>query len=261
MKVIAIGDVVGRPGRTILCESAARLKDQYEAEFLIANVENAASGVGITPVIADEILEAGVDVMTSGNHIFDKKEVVPYIQSQPRLVRPANYPPDTPGRGLWVGSTNSGSQVAVINIQGRVFMPPNDSQFKIVDQIVNELSGRVKVVIVDHHAEASSEKIAMGRFLDGRVSAVVGSHTHVQMADEQILPAGTGYITDLGMTGPHDGIIGVKSELVLARFLRALPVRFETSTGAGVLHGVVIDIDERTGKASAIERLEVGAAG
>ncbi len=257
MKAIIIGDVVGRPGRTILRESVSRLKHQYEAEFVVANVENAASGVGITPVIADEILQAGVDVMTSGNHIFDKKEVVPYIESQPRLLRPANYPPDTPGRGVWIGSTNSGAQVAVVNIQGRVFMAPSDSPFKVVDQIVSEIAGRTKVILVDHHAEATSEKIAMGRFLDGRVSAVVGSHTHVQTADEQILPGATAYITDLGMTGPHDGIIGVKSELVLARFLRALPVRFETATGGGILHGVVIDIDERTGKAIAIERLRV----
>src|SRR4029434_6004986 len=196
------------------------LKEQHEAEFVVANIENAAEGAGLVPKVGDEILNAGVDVMTSGNHIFDKKEVIQYIENQPRLLRPANYAPDAPGRVLWLGSTGSGTQVAVINIQGRVFMPPTDCPFRTADRLIAEIGNRTSVVIVDHHAEATSEKLAMGRYLDGRVSVVVGTHTHVQTADEQILPRGTAYITDLGMTGPHDGVIGVQTDLVLTRFLR-----------------------------------------
>ncbi|HEU4391072.1 MAG TPA: TIGR00282 family metallophosphoesterase [Blastocatellia bacterium] len=257
MKVIIIGDVVGRPGRNVLCEVLPKLKEQHEAEFVVANVENAAGGAGANQRVCEEILHAGVDVMTSGNHIFDKREVIPYIESEPRLVRPANYAPDLPGRGLWLGSSASGVPVAVINLQGRVFMPPNDCQFRAADRLIGEIGNRATVVIVDHHAEATSEKIALGRYLDGRVSLVVGSHTHVQTADEQILPGGTGFITDLGMTGPFDGIIGVQSSLVVSRFLRGIPVRFETATGDARLHGIVADVDERIGKTVSIERLQV----
>jgi len=207
--------------------------------------------------MGDEILNAGVDVMTSGNHIFDKKEVIQYIENQPRLLRPANYAPDAPGRGLWLGSTASGTQVAVINIQGRVFMPPTDCPFRTADRLLAEIGNRASVVIVDHHAEATSEKLAMGRYLDGRVSAVVGTHTHVQTADEQILPSGTGYITDLGMTGPYDSVIGVESQLVITRFLRGLPIRYQTASDNPQLHGVVVEIDERSGKAVSILRLQV----
>jgi metallophosphoesterase (TIGR00282 family) len=257
MKVIIIGDIVGKPGRQALCQSLGRLKEQHEAEFIVANVENAAAGAGIIPRVGEEILAAGVDVMTSGNHIYDKKEVFKYIENETRLLRPANYPPETPGRGLWLGSTASGTPVAVINLQGRVFMPPTDCPFRAADRLIAEVKSRAAVIIVDHHAEATSEKWAMGRYLDSRVSVVVGTHTHVQTADEQILPGGTAYITDLGMTGPHDGIIGVESRIVLTRFLRGVPARFETSTGDALLHGVVVEIDERTGRATAIERLRV----
>ena len=257
MKVIIIGDIVGKPGRKILSESLGRLKEEHEAEFVIANVENAAAGAGIIPRIGVEILKAGVDVMTSGNHIYDKKAGIPYIESETRLLRPANYAPDAPGRGLWLGPTQSGTPVAVINIQGRVFMPSTDCPFRIADRLIEEVAGRAKVVIVDHHAEATSEKIAMGRYMDGRVSVVVGTHTHVQTADEQILPGGTAFITDLGMTGPHDGVIGVESSLVLSRFLRGLPVRFEPASGDARLNGVAVEIDERTGKAIHIERIQV----
>jgi len=224
MKVIIIGDVVGKPGRKVLTESLKRLKEQYEAEFVVANVENAAEGAGVVPKVGDEILNAGVDVMTSGNHIFDKKEVIQYIENQPRLLRPANYAPDAPGRGLWLGSTASGTQVAVINLQGRIFMPPTDCPFRAADRLLAEIGNRASVIIVDHHAEATSEKLAMGQYLDGRVSVVVGTHTHVQTADEQILRGGTGYITDLGMTGPYDSVIGVQSHLVITRFVRGLPM-------------------------------------
>lgn len=257
MKVIVIGDVVGKPGRKILGATLKTLKEQYEAEFVVANIENAAEGAGLVPRMGDEILNAGVDVMTSGNHIFDKKEVIQYIENQPRLLRPANYAPDAPGRGLWLGSTGSGTQVAVINIQGRVFMPPTDCPFRTADRLLAEIGNRTSVVIVDHHAEATSEKLAMGRYLDGRVSLVVGTHTHVQTADEQIFPGGTGYITDLGMTGPYESVIGVESQLVIARFVRGLPIRYQTASENPMLHGVVVEIDERTGKAVSILRLQV----
>jgi metallophosphoesterase (TIGR00282 family) len=258
MKVIVIGDIVGKPGRSILASTLRRLKEEHEAEFVVANVENAAEGAGVVPAVGDEILASGVDVMTSGNHIFDKREAIKYIEDQPRLLRPANYAPDAPGRGLWLGVSQSGTPIAVINVQGRIFMPPTECPFRTVDRLLEEESWGTHVIIVDHHAEATSEKEAMGRYLDGRVSLVVGTHTHVQTADETILPGGTAYITDLGMTGPHDSIIGVKSELVIARFLRGLPVRYETASGDIRLNGVVAEIDERTGKAVKIQRLSIG---
>ena len=257
MKVIIIGDVVGKPGRKILAATLQRLREHHEAEFVVANVENAAEGAGVIPKVGDEILNSGVDVMTSGNHIFDKKEVIQYIENQPRLLRPANYAPDAPGRGLWLGSSASGTQVAVINIQGRVFMPPTDCPFRTADRLLAEIGNRASVIIVDHHAEATSEKLAMGRYLDGRVSVVVGTHTHVQTADEQILAGGTGYITDLGMTGPYDSVIGVEAQLVITRFLRGLPIRYQTASENPQLHGVVVEIDERSGKAVSILRLQV----
>lgn len=256
MRALIIGDVVGSPGRKILCESLRKLKEQYEAEFTVVNVENAAGGAGLTTAIGEEILAAGADVMTSGNHIYDKKDVFPYIESEKRLLRPANYAPDAPGRGLWLGATESGTPVAVINLQGRVFMPPSECPFRTADRILSEIQSRASVVIVDHHAEATSEKITLGRYLDGRVSVVVGTHTHVQTADEEIFPGGTAYISDLGMTGPHDGVIGVDYEIVLTRFLRGLPARFETATGDARLNGVMVEIDERTGRAVSIERIQ-----
>jgi metallophosphoesterase (TIGR00282 family) len=257
MKVILIGDVVGKPGRRVLLANLKRLKDQHEAEFVVANVENAAEGAGLVPKVGDEILSAGVDVMTSGNHIYDKREVIAYIENEPRLLRPANYAPETPGRGMWVGSTASGTPVAVINVQGRVFMPPTDCPFHTADRLVNEASSRARVILVDHHAEATSEKQALGRYLDGRVSAVVGTHTHVQTADDQVLKGGTAYISDLGMTGPYESVIGVESELIIGRFLRGMPTRFETATDGAKLCGVVVEIDERSGRATRIERFQI----
>ena len=257
MKVILIGDIVGNPGREVLVRRLPSLKREVGAEFVVANVENAAGGAGVTRPVCEEILGAGVDVMTSGNHIYDKKDVLGYIGNEPRLLRPANYSPDSPGRGMWLGSTISGTQVAVINVQGRVFMPPTDCPFNAVDRLLAEVGNRARVIIVDVHAEATSEKLAMGRHLDGRVSAVVGTHTHVQTSDEQLLPGATAYITDLGMTGPHSGIIGVKSELVLTRFLKAVPARFETAEADATLNGVVIDVNERDGRASSIDRVSL----
>jgi metallophosphoesterase (TIGR00282 family) len=255
MKVIILGDVVGNPGRMVLCQSLRKLKEKHEAEFIVANVENAADGAGITAKIGDEILAAGVDVMTSGNHIYDKKEGIAYIENQPRLLRPANYAQDTPGRGSWLGSSESGTPIAVLNLQGRVFMPPTECPFRMADRLIEDVGGRARVIIVDLHAEATSEKIAMGRYLDGRVSVVVGTHTHVQTADEQIFPGGTAYLTDLGMTGPHDSVIGVQTQVIIQRFLRGMPSRFETATDDARVNGVVVEIDERTGKAISIERL------
>ncbi|MBI3649730.1 MAG: TIGR00282 family metallophosphoesterase [Acidobacteria bacterium] len=259
MNVIILGDVVGKPGIQVLCQSLGKLKAQHEAEFVVVNVENAADGAGLTAQIGEQILAAGVDVMTSGNHIYDKKDVIKYIENQPRLLRPANYAPETPGRGLWLGSTNSGTQVAVINVQGRVFMPPTDCPFRVADKLISEIGKRAAIIIVDHHAEATSEKVALGRYLDGRVSVVVGTHTHVQTADEQIFANGTAYITDLGMTGPHDSVIGVDSQIVIQRFLRGMPNRFETATDDARVNGIVVELDERTGKAVRIERIQVKA--
>ena len=257
MKAIILGDVVGRPGRTVLNELLKRLRDEHEAEFVVANVENAAAGAGIIPRVGEEILQAGVDVMTSGNHVFDKKDALEYIEKNLRLLRPANYPPDSPGRGVWLGSTVSGTPVAVINIQGRVFMPPNDCPFRTVDRLVTELRSRATVLIVDHHAEATSEKVAMGRYLDGRVSVVVGTHTHVQTSDAGLLPRGTAFITDAGMTGPHDSVIGVEAELAIRRMRTGLPVRFETARGGVRIEGALIECDAETGKASSIEAVRV----
>ena len=259
MKVLIFGDVVGKPGITVLCQTLRKLKEQHEAEFVVVNVENAADGAGITAKIGDEILAAGVDVMTSGNHIYDKREGIAYIETQPRLLRPANYAPDTPGRGLWLGSTNAGTPIAVLNVQGRVFMPPSECPFRTADKLIQEIGNRAAVIILDHHAEATSEKQAMGRYLDGRVSVVVGTHTHVQTADEQVLPGGTAYITDLGMTGPHDSIIGVESQIVIQRFLRGMPNRFETASGDARVSGIIVEINESTGKAVSIERIQANA--
>lgn len=252
-----IGDIVGRPGRNVVVERLKEIRREREIDFVVANVENAAAGFGLMPYMGEEFLEAGVDVMTSGNHIFDKRDVIDYIKDQPRLLRPANYPEDVPGRGLWLGNTKKGVAVAVINIQGRVFMAPNDCPFRAVDRLINSVSDKAKVILVDHHAEASSEKVAMGWYLDGRVSAVVGTHTHVPTADERVLHNGTAYITDLGMTGPYDSVIGIDKEMIVDRFLRGLPRRFEPAEREVKLSGVIIEVDERTGQARAITRIQV----
>src|SRR5215510_7756880 len=206
-RVLLTGDTMARAGRRVLEERLHSLREQFEIDFVVTNVENAAGGFSITSRIAQDLFAAGVDVMTSGNHIFDKKEILEFIEREPRLLRPANYAPGVPGKGRWVGKAK-GLPVAVINLQGRVFMPPCDDPFRVADAQLAALEPSVKIILVDMHAEATSEKMAMGRYLDGRVSAVYGTHTHVQTADEQIMPEGTAYLTDLGMTGPHDGVIG-----------------------------------------------------
>jgi 2',3'-cyclic-nucleotide 2'-phosphodiesterase len=257
MRILITGDCVGRAGRRALPETLGALRRDRELDLVIANVENAAAGFSITARIAEELFAAGVDVMTSGNHIFDKKEVLEYIKREPRLLRPANYPPSVPGAGRWVGEV-SGVPVAVINLQGRVFMPAtSDDPFRAADAELASLDPRIKVVVVDVHAETTSEKMALGRYLDGRVSAVVGTHTHVQTADEQILPGGTAYITDLGMTGPHDGVIGMQTAIILERYLTGLNVRMEPGEGDVQLNGLIVEVGADNGKAVRVERVRL----
>lgn len=255
MKLLFIGDVVGRPGRELVRKGLGALVDHHGADIVIANVENAAAGFGITKDIGDAFLDWGVDVMTSGNHIWDKKEALDYIAHERRLLRPANYPAGAPGRGSYLAQTRDGRAVGVVNVMGRVFMTPIDDPFQVVLRELDELRARTKVIVVDFHAEATSEKIAMGWHLDGRATLVVGTHTHVQTADERVLPNGTAYLTDAGMTGPHDSIIGMETEPSLARFLTAMPSRFEPASGNPRLNGVLVEADDRTGRATAITRL------
>jgi hypothetical protein len=259
MRLLFIGDIVGRPGRDLVRHGLRGLVEHYRADLVIANAENAAAGFGITRDIGDQLLDWGVDVMTSGNHIWDKKEALDYIGAEPRLIRPANYPPGAPGNGSYVARARSGPAVGVINIMGRVFMLNIDDPFQVVMRELDAIKQRARIVFVDFHAEATSEKIAMGWHLDGKVTAVVGTHTHVQTADERILPKGTAYLTDVGMTGPHDSIIGVEVEPALSRFLTALPQKFETATANPRLHAVAIEADEQTGRATDIERISLSA--
>jgi metallophosphoesterase (TIGR00282 family) len=255
VRILFIGDIVGRPGRQLVKTGLTGLVSRHDVDFVIANGENAAAGFGITREIGDELLDLGIDVLTSGNHIWDKKEALDYIGVESRLLRPANYPAGVPGNGSYVGRARNGQSVGVINAMGRVFMLNIDDPFAVVLREIEALRARARVIFVDFHAEATSEKIAMGWHLDGRVTAVVGTHTHVQTADERILPKGTAYLTDAGMTGPHDSVIGVEIEPALGRFLTALPSRFETATANPRLNAVLIDADDATGKATDIERL------
>ena len=251
-----IGDVVSKPGRIAVLERIQDLREQHQIDLAIMNAENLAGGFSVTPSLCEQLFSSGIDVMTSGNHIFDKKEAIDYIRKQPRLIRPANYPPNTPGNGCWVGEVN-GTRVAVMNVMGRVFMPPSDDPFRVIDSLLESLSSETTVRIVDVHAEATSEKVAMGWHLDGRVSAVLGTHTHVQTADERILPGGTAYLTDLGMTGSYAGVIGMNKVDVIARFTSVTAKRAEHSSGDVRICAAVIDIDEDTGQARGIQRLSL----
>jgi metallophosphoesterase (TIGR00282 family) len=255
MNILFIGDIFGRPGRDLVRRGLRPLVRRYAIDFVVANVENAAGGFGITREVGDSLAGAGVDVMTSGNHVWDKKEALDYVSAEPRLLRPANYPAGVPGRGSVLARTATGRGVGVVNLMGRVFMHPLDDPFSGALREIETFAGRTRVILVDFHAEATSEKIAMGWHLDGRVTAVIGTHTHVQTADERILPNGTAYITDAGMTGPHDSIIGTEVQPALARFLTGMPSRFEPAGGNPRLHGVVIGVDEETGRAASITRL------
>lgn len=260
IRFLFIGDIVGRPGRDLVRRGVAALRDYHQLDLVIANAENAAAGFGITRDLGEQILDAGVDVMTSGNHIWDKKEAIDYIGIEPRLLRPLNFPVGVPGNGSYIARTDSGVSVGVVNAMGRVFMLNIDDPFAGVLREIEKVKQRARIVFVDFHAEATSEKIAMGWHLDGKVTAVVGTHTHVQTADDRILPKGTAYLTDVGMTGPHDSIIGVEVEPALSRFLTGMPARFETATGNPRLNGVIIEADETTGLATDIERISYSLA-
>jgi metallophosphoesterase (TIGR00282 family) len=258
MNILMVGDVFGEPGRAALARHLPRLRQEHAIDFCVVNIENAASGFGVTPPMARQALEQGADVLTSGNHIWDRREIVEYISKENLLLRPANFPAGTPGAGF-ITIKAGPYRVAVLNLMGRVFMHPIDCPFRKADEVVPELRRETPIILVDMHAEATSESVAMGWYLDGRVSAVVGTHRHVQTADERVLPGGTAYITDLGMTGPTDGVIGVDRDLILQRFVSQMPVRFEPAKGPAALHGVVIVVDPESGRASDIRRLRVAA--
>jgi metallophosphoesterase (TIGR00282 family) len=258
MNVLFVADIFGAPGRRAVRDLLPELVSSMGIDFLIANVENAAAGFGVTKDILEEMKSLGVECMTSGNHIWDRREVLPVLDQEPLLLRPHNYPPGVPGTGAKVFRTRAGVPVLVLNLMGRVFMNDIECPFRTADHVLETMGDQAKVIFVDFHAEATAEKIALCWHLDGRVSAVIGTHTHVQTADEQIFPKGTGYLTDAGMTGPHDSVIGVQKELAIRKFLTQLPTRFEPATGGVKLHGVHLEIDEETGRCRHIARVAVG---
>lgn len=253
MNLLFIGDIFASPGRRIVADHLRDIIATQQIDLAIANAENAAGGFGLTPSIAEDLFSLGLDVLTSGNHIWDKKEIYDYVGRQPRLLRPGNYP-QAPGSGVIVLNARNGTPCAIVNLQGRTHMPPIDCPFRKADQILAELPPAVKVRFVDFHAEVTSEKMAMGWYLDGRVSAVIGTHTHIATADTRILPGGTAYQTDCGMTGPYDSVIGVETDIILQRFLTGLPLRMEAAKQGAELNAVILDIDESSGRARAIRR-------
>ncbi|HEY7411608.1 MAG TPA: TIGR00282 family metallophosphoesterase [Vicinamibacteria bacterium] len=257
MNILVVGDVVGSPGRSIMKKALPLVFRKHDVEYCIANVENAAGGFGVTREICDEIMAMGVDCLTSGNHIWDKKEIIPVVGQIPQLLRPANYPSGQPGRGSYVGQArDSRVPVATLNLSGRVFMNGAlDDPFAKAEEEVARLRKEARIIVVDMHGEASSEKTAMGHFLDGKVAVVFGTHTHVPTCDHRVLPGGTAYVTDLGMTGPYDSCIGVEKEVVIARFVSGMPNRFETAKNDPRLAAAVVDVDPETGRARAIERM------
>lgn len=256
-RILFIGDIFGQPGRRIVKEKLPELVKEFNPDLTLANGENAAAGFGITPPLAEELLGLGIAVLTSGNHIWDKKEIIPYLKdlTNKRLLRPANYPALAPGQGLFIGRDSSGVPYAVLNLQGRVFMASLDCPFRAADALLAAIPPEVKIRIVDVHAEATSEKMALGWYLDGRVTAVVGTHTHVPTADETVLPKGSAYITDLGMSGPYDSVIGVEKESVIKKFLDQMPARFDVAKGETRLCGVLIEAEKETGRALSIQRI------
>jgi len=257
MKTLFIGDIVGKIGRQATKTLLPPVTSKYKIDLVIANGENAAGGFGITDKIVSEIFSYGVHIITTGNHVWDKKEFIPQISKEDRVLRPLNYPPGVPGFGNLVYTIRDSIKVAVVNLSGRVFMSNIDCPFRVGKETIERLSAQTRIIIIDFHAEATSEKIAFGHYMDGKVSAVVGTHTHVQTADEKILPGGTAYITDVGMTGPSDSVIGIEKEQIIQRFLTNIPMRFETARGEGILSAVVIETDEETGKSTAIQRLQL----
>jgi 2',3'-cyclic-nucleotide 2'-phosphodiesterase len=257
VKVLFIGDIFGEPGRRALARAVPRLVAQRQVDVVIGNGENAAGGFGITPELAEELFDLGLAVITTGNHAWDKKEILDYFPREPRLLRPANYPSGVPGNGSVVVESAGGEQLGVLQLMGRAYMPTLDCPFQVAKKELAALKKRTVAVIVDMHAEATSEKMAMGHYLDGEVVAVVGTHTHVQTADDQILPKGTAYLTDIGMTGPLHSVIGVKKELAIEKFLTGMPRRFEVASGPSVFCAVLLELDARLGKALSIERIRI----
>lgn len=257
MKILFIGDIVGKAGRKAIHEVLESVVAEHEVDFTIANGENAAGGMGITPPIALEILDDGVDVITSGNHVWAKKDIISFLDEDSRLLRPANYPAGVPGRGAGLFRTGNGQKIGVLNLEGRVFMKHLDCPFRVGEREIERLKQETPTVVIDFHAEATSEKMAMGWFMDGKVSAVLGTHTHIQTCDEKILNRGTAYITDVGMTGPQDSVIGIRKEVALERFLTQIPWKFDVATEDVQLQGVVVEVDSRTGKSMSIKRIRV----
>jgi metallophosphoesterase (TIGR00282 family) len=255
MKILFSGDIIGRPGRAAMKSALQSFAASHDFDMVIANCENSAAGFGITEKVVQELLGSGIDILTSGNHIWDKKDGARYLEKEPRVLRPLNYPPGVPGAGSIIHTLPSGIKVAVINLAGRVFMQPLDCPFRAMDAVLEGIKEKAQVVIIDFHAEATSEKIAFGHYMDGRVSAVLGTHTHVQTSDARVLPGGTAYITDLGMTGPLESVIGVRTDQIITRFLTHMPNRYEVATGVCVFSGVIMDIDENTGTARSIESI------
>lgn len=255
MKILFIGDIVGSPGREAIKKLLPGLKKEESLDFVVANAENAAGGSGITQPVAEELFSAGIDVLTSGDHIWKKREIFEFINQELRILRPLNFPAGAPGRGFGIFKTKNGAKVGVVNVNGRVFMEALECPFKTTLAAVEEMAKEAKIILVDIHAEATSEKVALGWYLDAKASAVLGTHTHVQTADERILPGGTAYLTDVGMTGPLDSVIGRKTEDVLERFLTSIPVRFSVASENIQLQGAVIEIDEKSGKAKSIIRI------
>ena len=260
MRLLFVGDVVGRPGRDAVEALLPGLRERLDVDACIVNGENIANGVGITPRLAERLLAAGADALTLGNHAWRREEIGPYLSSSSTIVRPANFQSESPGRGLTVVEARDGTPVAVVNLLGTLFLDPAHSMWEVVDELVTEARETTPVVLVDVHAEATSEKVALAAWLDGRVTAVLGTHTHVQTSDARVLPGGTAALTDVGMTGPHDGVIGVEREPVINRFLSGLPARFEAARGMPKLHAVVITADTTTGEATSIERISLTRA-
>lgn len=261
MNILVIGDIVGKPGRTAIASFLPSIMDRCNVDFVVANGENAAGGFGLTPAIADELFDYGIDVITSGNHIWDKKEIYQYLDDTDKIVRPANYPQDVPGKGYVVAHLAKGVKVAVMSLSGRVFLAHVDCPFRTADDLLQELAPMTPIILIDVHAEATAEKVALGWYLDGRVSAVLGTHTHVQTADERVLPKGTAYITDIGMCGPRDSVIGIESDIIVNKFLTQMPARFKVARGTVMFNAVLLEVDESTGKARSVVRINCSSSG
>ena len=255
MNILFIGDIFASAGRNAVAGCLQEIISSHHIDLAVANAENAAGGFGLTPLVTEELLSMGLDVLTSGNHIWDKEEAIALIERDQRVVRPVNFPPGAPGRGFGVFTTGAGERLAVVSVLGRIFMTPYDCPFRAMESVLEKLGSSTRVIFVDFHAEATSEKMALAWYLDGRVSAIVGTHTHVQTADERIFPRGTAYLTDAGMTGPHDSVIGVRKELALRRLMQQMPVRYQPADADLRLHGILIEVDAGSGRATSVERI------